>query len=342
MLECSADDLEWSDGQWSVKGSPERAKTIQELAGRRLGRRTRCPRAWSRTSRRRRSSTRRTSRSRSARTSPRSRSTPRPARSRSSATRAVDDCGNVINPMIVEGQVHGGIVQSIAQALFEETVYDESGQILTGSLVDYMIPTAAEMPRFDSGAHGDAVADEPARRQGHRRGGHDRGHGGRRQRRGGRALPSRHPAPRDAAAARACLGGDAEGKVGDDDPRGIRLRRAGTRRGGARACSQAAVCRWRAGTPDPGAQAAALGAGDARRHRAHPRALGHPRRGRDARDRRVARGTTTSRRQRRRGGARAGALGGRGRDRRPAWCATAARIGGSLAQAATRTATCRR
>ena len=53
---------------------------------------------------------------------------------------AIDDCGNVINPMIVEGQVHGGIAQSIAQALYEETVYDESGQILTGSLVDYMIP----------------------------------------------------------------------------------------------------------------------------------------------------------------------------------------------------------
>jgi carbon-monoxide dehydrogenase large subunit len=53
--------------------------------------------------------------------------------------------------MIVDGQVHGGIVQSIAQALFEETVYDEGGQILTGSLVDYMIPSAADLPRMDSG-----------------------------------------------------------------------------------------------------------------------------------------------------------------------------------------------
>ena len=91
---------------------------------------------------------------------------------------AVDDCGNVINPMIVEGQVHGGIVQSIAQALFEETVYDESGQILTGTLVDYMIPSAADLPRMDSGAHGHAVALQPARGQGHRRGGHDRGQRG--------------------------------------------------------------------------------------------------------------------------------------------------------------------
>ena len=62
---------------------------------------------------------------------------------------AVDDCGNVVNPMIVDGQVHGGIAQSIAQALYEETVYDDDGQILTGSLVDYMIPSAAEMPHFD-------------------------------------------------------------------------------------------------------------------------------------------------------------------------------------------------
>ena len=51
--------------------------------------------------------------------------------------------------MIVDGQVHGGIVQSIAQALFEEAVYDEGGQILTGSLVDYMIPSAADLPRME-------------------------------------------------------------------------------------------------------------------------------------------------------------------------------------------------
>ena len=62
---------------------------------------------------------------------------------------AVDDCGNVINPMIVDGQIHGGIVQGIAQALFEEVVYDdESGQLRTGTLLDYMVPTANEMPEF--------------------------------------------------------------------------------------------------------------------------------------------------------------------------------------------------
>ncbi len=59
---------------------------------------------------------------------------------------AVDDCGNIINPMLVEGQVHGGIAQGIAQALYEEVVYDENGQLLTGSLMDYAVPKAAMMP----------------------------------------------------------------------------------------------------------------------------------------------------------------------------------------------------
>jgi aerobic carbon-monoxide dehydrogenase large subunit len=63
---------------------------------------------------------------------------------------AVDDCGRVINPMIVDGQVQGGVAQSVAQALFEETVYDEDGQLLTGNLVDYMIPSAAEIPPIET------------------------------------------------------------------------------------------------------------------------------------------------------------------------------------------------
>lgn len=64
---------------------------------------------------------------------------------------AVDDCGNVVNPMIVDGQVHGGITQGIGQALFEDAVYDESGNLLTGSLLDYLLPTAADLPQFDLG-----------------------------------------------------------------------------------------------------------------------------------------------------------------------------------------------
>ena len=63
---------------------------------------------------------------------------------------AVDDCGNIINPMIVEGQVHGGIAQAAAQALFEEVVYDERGQLVTGSLMDYAVPKAGNLPSFET------------------------------------------------------------------------------------------------------------------------------------------------------------------------------------------------
>jgi carbon-monoxide dehydrogenase large subunit len=58
---------------------------------------------------------------------------------------AVDDCGNVLNPLLVEGQVHGGIVQSVGQALLEGAVYDEQGQLLTGELMDYALPRAADL-----------------------------------------------------------------------------------------------------------------------------------------------------------------------------------------------------
>jgi carbon-monoxide dehydrogenase large subunit len=62
---------------------------------------------------------------------------------------AVDDVGNVINPMIVDGQVHGGIAQGVAQALWEEAVYDEDGNLVTGSLINYLVPSAAELPSFE-------------------------------------------------------------------------------------------------------------------------------------------------------------------------------------------------
>ncbi|MFQ5998548.1 MAG: xanthine dehydrogenase family protein molybdopterin-binding subunit [Candidatus Bathyarchaeia archaeon] len=63
---------------------------------------------------------------------------------------AVDDCGRIINPLIVDGQVHGGIAQGLAQALYEEAVYDEGGQLLTGTLVDYGVPTSLELPSIDT------------------------------------------------------------------------------------------------------------------------------------------------------------------------------------------------
>jgi len=60
-----------------------------------------------------------------------------------------EDCGRVINPMIVDGQVHGGVAQGIGAALFEEVVYDERGQILTANLADYVIPSATEVPTIE-------------------------------------------------------------------------------------------------------------------------------------------------------------------------------------------------
>jgi len=61
---------------------------------------------------------------------------------------AVDDCGRVINPMTVQGQVEGGIAQGIGQALYEQVVYDENGQLITGSLMDYAVPKAEQLPRY--------------------------------------------------------------------------------------------------------------------------------------------------------------------------------------------------
>ncbi|HXG94197.1 MAG TPA: glyceraldehyde dehydrogenase subunit alpha [Blastocatellia bacterium] len=63
---------------------------------------------------------------------------------------AVDDCGKVINPLLVDGQVHGGIVQSIGQAMYEEVVYDEQGQLVTGTLMDYAVPKAAMIPQMET------------------------------------------------------------------------------------------------------------------------------------------------------------------------------------------------
>jgi carbon-monoxide dehydrogenase large subunit len=63
---------------------------------------------------------------------------------------AVDDVGTVINPVVVDGQVHGGIAQGIGQALFEEAVYDEDGNLVTGSMVDYIVPTAVELPTLET------------------------------------------------------------------------------------------------------------------------------------------------------------------------------------------------
>jgi carbon-monoxide dehydrogenase large subunit len=65
---------------------------------------------------------------------------------------AVDDAGNLINPLIVEGQIHGGLAQGIGQAMIEEAVYNEDGQLMTGSFMDYAMPRASDFPRFELSA----------------------------------------------------------------------------------------------------------------------------------------------------------------------------------------------
>jgi carbon-monoxide dehydrogenase large subunit len=66
---------------------------------------------------------------------------------------SVNDFGTVVNPMIVAGQLHGGVVQGIGQALMEMTVYDDDGQLLTGSFMDYAMPRAADVPSFVLAEH---------------------------------------------------------------------------------------------------------------------------------------------------------------------------------------------
>ena len=61
----------------------------------------------------------------------------------------MDDCGNVISPMIVDGQIHGGIAQGVGQAMFEDAAYDDEGNLLAGSLMDYILPTAVDLPSFE-------------------------------------------------------------------------------------------------------------------------------------------------------------------------------------------------
>ena len=65
----------------------------------------------------------------------------------------VNDVGTTINPMLVEGQAHGGVVQGIGQAIFERTVYDEQGQLLAGSFMDYALPRASDTPSFSVASH---------------------------------------------------------------------------------------------------------------------------------------------------------------------------------------------
>ena len=86
-----------------------------------------------------------------------------------------DDVGRAVNPMIVRGQVHGGVAQGFGQALLEHTVYDaDSGQLLTGSFMDYALPRADDLPDIEVELLEVPVPVEPARREGRGRGGRRR------------------------------------------------------------------------------------------------------------------------------------------------------------------------
>jgi carbon-monoxide dehydrogenase large subunit len=63
---------------------------------------------------------------------------------------AVDDCGPAVNPMLIDGQIHGGVAHAIGQALFERIHYDEEGQLITGTFVDYALPSAADLPSIET------------------------------------------------------------------------------------------------------------------------------------------------------------------------------------------------
>jgi carbon-monoxide dehydrogenase large subunit len=74
---------------------------------------------------------------------------------------AVDDVGTVVNPLIVDGQIHGGVAQGIAQALFEEAVYDDDGNLVTATMADYLVPSAADLPSFTTGRTATAATTNP-------------------------------------------------------------------------------------------------------------------------------------------------------------------------------------
>jgi aerobic carbon-monoxide dehydrogenase large subunit len=147
MLEASADDLEFSAGKFSVRGDPEASKTIQEIALATFAAHA-LPDGVE------------PSLDSDATYDPDNFSFPHGTHLCATEVDtetgfvkirsyvAVDDVGVVVNPLIVEGQVHGGIAQGIAQALYEEGVYDDAGNLVTTTLADYLVPSAADLPSY--------------------------------------------------------------------------------------------------------------------------------------------------------------------------------------------------
>lgn len=147
LLEVSEEDLEWEPGKFFVKGAPEKSKTIQDIA---FAAYTNHPQGME------------AGFEATHYYDPPNLTFPYGAyicvvdidrgtgEVKIRRFLAIDDCGNIINPMIVEGQVHGGLTMGLAPAMYEELIYDEEGNILTGSFMDYLVPTAVETPAWET------------------------------------------------------------------------------------------------------------------------------------------------------------------------------------------------
>jgi aerobic carbon-monoxide dehydrogenase large subunit len=147
LLEVSEDDLVWEPGKFSVKGAPQKSKTIQEIA---FAAYTNHPQGME------------AGLEAVDYYDPPNLTFPfgsyicvvdidrGTGEVKVRRFVAVDDCGNIINPMIVDGQIHGGLTMGLAPALFEEITYDESGNIQGGSFMDYLLPTAMETPKWET------------------------------------------------------------------------------------------------------------------------------------------------------------------------------------------------
>jgi carbon-monoxide dehydrogenase large subunit len=147
LLEAREDDLEWENGRFFVKGSPDKAKTIQEIA---FAAYTNHPLGME------------AGLEAVDYYDPPNLTFPfgsyicvvdidkGTGEVKVRRFVAVDDCGNIINPMIVDGQIHGGLTMGLAPALYEEIRYDENGNNLAGTFMDYLLPTALETPAWET------------------------------------------------------------------------------------------------------------------------------------------------------------------------------------------------
>jgi len=148
LLEANEDDLEWENGRFFVKGSPDRGKTIAEIA---FAAYTNFPQGME------------GGLEAVDYYDPPNLTFPfgsyvcvvdidrETGVVKIRRFVAIDDCGNIINPMIVDGQIHGGLTMGLAPALYEAITYDENGNNLAGTFMDYLLPTAMETPAWETG-----------------------------------------------------------------------------------------------------------------------------------------------------------------------------------------------